>query len=488
MKSNSAVLDRFDSQELAVHTRLRNDPVQFCKHACLDFTPHRGQVELLRSDLHRQKTLVVAGRRLGKTYGMVHKVAYDLFRFPGIRIFIFNPSETQSDILFDRVVSLFRHSPYLSRFAPSKLTGKKLSVHAEPNQSVLQVLKVGIDASKVRGHGTDFGYFIGDEILAHFDAWEITNVIEPMILEGKGGNAGLVYLSSPGEASEDNFFYATYKDWQEQERIALSENRRPRHRVITFTYEDVDHIDHNEVADQKRKYEKRGQLWFFEREYLGKFNRSEGHFFCAPDIRQCVNHSLPKGGRLDTYVWSMDPGGRRSPAVIQVARLNQSLSRLEVTAVRSFVFADVKKENDGHEVIDAYEELVNVCVDLRKSYSPVAFYVDPQCEKSLTERLRNTFQFPIVDTLIGSYPSKMTFLRDLQRALKETKIVWNDPRITEQLLRFAPPFNQRTQRYEFDDRDYDFIVTLGMLYRYLGDRESMPYVVSVATRSRGELW
>lgn len=476
------------SEQVEYHKVLIDDPLAFCDIACAGFKPNRGQERFIRADLHRQKSLIVAGRRFGKTYGLCRKVCWDLFRLPGCKIFLFCPSETQSTILFDDACQIYKHSPYLSRFVQSSHKGSTLYVHEGKYRSKLQLIKVGLDASKARGHGVGkCGYVIGDEILAHYDPRQVTSVIEPFILEAQG-NGGLVYLSSPGEAMPGDFFYDRYVDWSAQEKAALEDGRTPRHRVYRITYEDVDHIDKQEIEDKRRECEREGRLWWWQREYLGEFTISSGQYFNGHHIQQCSNPVPPieNGGRLDTWVWSFDPGGRRSPAVLQIARYNQVLNRLEVVHVASFIFADKYQADCGHERIHEYADIDDAVIDLKSKYPPHTVYVDPQCEKSMTERWKNALRLNVIDDKVGGYNQKTQRLGDLERALQDQRIVWTDRRITEQLLRFAPPRNKVTGRFEFPDTEFDFIITAAMLCRFLGDREVIPFACAAGKRPEGE--
>jgi len=384
--------------DVDTHLWLRDDPIAFCKHV-LAFEPHKGQSVLLRDDLTGQFTLIVGSRQTGKTFGMAAKVSYDLFAYPGIRIFVFNPSESQSDILFDYVRRFYKSSPYLSRYCNTRVKGKKLFVGSE-NESVLEVVKVGTDGSTARGRSVEgFGYVIGDETQGLVDAWTIAQACEAFASTNRKGG-GIVYMSSPGDPVDGNFFYSTYKDWSEQQRIAKSEGRKSRHRVLTFKSSDNPLITPEFLEDQRRRYKSAGREWMYRREHESEWVTPEGAFFNPLDIRQCVESDLPAGGRLDTYVWAMDPGGRKSPAVVMIGRFNQSLSRVEVVSVRSFIFEEKYRPHDGNEAIGEYEELVDVCCDLRRKYPPAWFGVDPNCEKSMSERLANTFKFPISDVCV----------------------------------------------------------------------------------------
>ena len=467
----------FSNEEIALCRWLREDADAFCEYA-LDFKPHKQQRNIFHTDLHECESIVVGSRRGGKTFGVRKKVVWDLFRLPGIRIFIYNPSESQSNVLFDGVCRDYRTSPFLKKYVPHRLKGACLTVGSEPHESTLQILKVGLDAKSARGFGTDgCGYVIGDESNAHGTAgWTIADNVEPFISAG----GGLVYMSSAGESIESNFFYSTYKYYAEAEAAG-----NKRYRVFQFDLRDCEHLSQDIIESQRRKAEAQGRLWAWEREVLGVFNRSEGAYFDRFDIQACIERNLSGGGRLDTYVWSFDPGGRNSPAVVMIGRLNQAKNRIEVIDTRSFVFTTNRryKTHDGHEDINEFEDIIDACIHLRKQYPPLAFYYDPNCEASLSERLENQYAFPMIPCLIGGYAKKHDFLEQLKRALAERKVVWNDRRITEQLERFAPPVNPNTNKYEYPDEDYDFIVCLGMLYQYLGDRVVSPFLCEIGTRA-----
>ena len=145
-------------------------------------------------------------------------------------------------------------------------------------------------------------------------------------------------------------------------------------------------------------------------------------------------------------------------------------------------------DNDGHERIGAYEEIVDLILDLRKSRPIHTFYSDPGTERNIGERLKNSFAVNVVECRIGGYNAKLTALKDLQRSLSDGLIVWQDHRITSQLLGFSPPVNRQTGRFEFPDKEYDIIAALTQLNRYIGDRIVTPYAVAVATRRDGDVW
>jgi len=188
---------------------------------------------------------------------------------------------------------------------------------------------------------------------------------------------------------------------------------------------------------------------------------------------------LQSGGRGDVWIYSLDPGLDRSPSVLLVARFNQAISRLEIVDCRSLVrfTNDHVGDEDGHEKIGAYEEIIDLILDLRKSRPIHTLYVDPGTERNIGERLKNSFGVNVVECRIGGYQSKLTALKDLAKSLADQKIVWSDHRITNQCLSFSPPVNRQTQRYDFPDKQYDIIAALTQLNRYIGDREVKPFAI-----------
>jgi len=345
--------------------------------------------------------------------------------------------------------------------------------------SFAKVLLVGLDAQRARGKHVHFGYLVGDEINAHHDARVIHDVLLPSI--GTGG--GLVYMSSPGEADPDNFMYRTFLDWGALEREARDRGETPRHVVMRWTYRDSHHLSRQAALDALREYKKQGRLWYFKREWMGRFTASAGVFFNALDVQNCHLRGLPKGGRGDVWVYSIDPGLDRSPAVILISRWNSILRRLEIQECISLVREGNRyvSPDDGHQVVRDYTDLLDLILTLRQERPIHSLYYDPGTEQTIAETLANSHQVSIVPCRIGGYAAKVTALRDLERSLANQRIVWTDSRITQQLLRFAPPVKSNGE-YEFPSRDYDIIAALTQLNRYLGDRSEAPFIVSKHAR------
>lgn len=477
--SNEQILAAVPSDEIAYHRWLRSDPVAFVRHA-LKQHPHKRQAEVLRSPLERQKSLLPWGRQFGKTTVLAWYVAHRLFAESDYHAFLFAPSGEQSRLLFDRIVHAYETSDYLRRYANIRVKGHVLTVGDARWNSSVEWIKVGLTGEGGRGRTCRKGLIVFDELSSFLYPQEVTGVLEPLIAAQGGGE---VFLSSPGEVG--SFMHAVYEDFREQERLATEAGREPRHRVYDAVWSDTDHLHADFVAEQERILTKQGRRWFFEREYLGKWTKSEGQFFNAQDVKACQLAETLKGAPLDCWIYSLDPGLDRSPAVLLIARWSPLNRRLEICECLSLVRASNRyvRDGDGHETIDDYPELLDVILARRRERPIFRFYSDPGCERNIGETLRNRFAVAVEECRIGGYSAKLTALEDLRRALSEKRIVWTDPRITAQLLGFAPPVNPQTQRYEFPDADYDIIAALTQLVRYLGDRIETPFVVEAGRRA-----
>lgn len=478
--TNEQILASTPDDELALHLLLRDDPVSFARHAC-KFEPHSKQIEVLTMPLERHKTMLPWGRRFGKTWTIAVYLAWRLFSVAGYNAFIFAPSGDQSRVLFEYIQSIYETSPYLQRYAECNVKGSRFSVGGKEWGSFVEHVKTGLVGDHARGRGIKDGkgLIVFDEIATFLYPEAVTSAIKPFISTG----GGMVLLSSPGEVG--SWMHQTYLDWKEQERIGSE-----LHRVIECQWSDTRHIKQDVVEEERRECEAKNRLWWFEREYLGRWTTTEGAFFDREDVEQCHIQGDLKGGMGDVWIYSLDPGLDRSPSVLLIARFNQILDRLEIVDCRSLVRHSNRHADpdDGHEKIGEYEKIVDLILELRKSKPIHAFYIDPGCEKNIGERLRNSFRVNVIDCRIGGYNAKLAALKDLQRSLGDQKLVWSDHRITRQLLEFSPPINRQTGRYEFGDKDYDIIAALTQLNRYIGDREVTPFLVEVGTRTRGALW
>jgi hypothetical protein len=479
--SSEQILASVDDDELAFHLLLRDDSVAFARHAC-KFKPHSKQIEVLTSPLEKHKTMLPWGRRFGKTQIVAIYLAWRLFSVAGYNAFIFAPSGDQSRVLFEYVQSIYETSAYLKRYAEVSVKGNRLTVGGKEWGSSCEHVKTGLVGDHARGKGVKDGkgLIVFDEINSFLYPEQITSTIKPYISTG----GGMVLLSSPGEIG--SWMHQTYEDWKQQQKLGS-----PIHRVIECQWSDTDHILPAVVEEERRECEAKNRLFWFEREYLGKWTTTEGAFLDRSDVESCYVGDLPTGGRGDVWIYSLDPGLDKSPSVLLVARFNQILDRLEVVDCRSLVrhsnpHVDV---DDGHEKIGGYEEIIDLILEMRRSRPIHIFYIDPGTEKNIGERLKNSFQVNVVDCRIGGYNAKLAALKDLQRSLADQKIVWNDHRITRQLLEFSPPINRQTGRHEFPDRDYDIIAALAQINRYIGERTITPFFVDVGSRSKASvLW
>ena len=478
--SADEIIESYDPKELAIHEAFRKDPLVFCELAVNPpFTPNKVQAQVLNANLHQQRTMLAWARAFGKSHTMKYKIAWDLFRLKGFKIFLFCPSEDQARLIFDEVVRIYKTSDYLNQNVPYRVKGNTLFVGDEKWNSTLELLAVGLTGSTARGrHTAGCGYLVGDEINSHIYADRIAGVLEPFVLSG----GGIVYLSSPGEATPDNFMYQTYLDWRAMERLALSDGRKPKHRVIKCRLRDVEHIDREEVKEQLRIHKKNGTMWFFKREYLGAWTSTEGAYFKSQDIQACTRQDIDEGDKHSTYCWSIDPGGRNASFVIHIARLNQRTETMEIVRVLSYIFEDKYKKDSGDEKITEYEQILDALLEVRKRYPPKLCYYDPNTERALSERMENQFHFPMKEKRIGGYDSKKVFLDDLNRALQDRTIAFSDQRIIKQLNCFAPKLKPNGQ-YDFPKKLTDHVICLAMIACYLGDKKTPAWCIRTGKRA-----
>lgn len=466
--SPDEIIESYDPKELAIHEAFRKDPLVFCELAVNPpFIPNKVQAEVLQAPLHEQRSLLPWMRGGGKSHTISYKIAHDLFRHRNFSVFLFSPAEEQSALIFDKVCRIYKTSDYLSENVPHRIKGDIFYVGDEKWGSTLTLLKVGLDARTARGrHVTGGnGYLCGDEISSHLYAQKITDVLEPFITTG----GGLVYLSSPGEASDDNYMWHTYKDWRAMEKLALQEGRKPKHRVYRLRLRDCDHINRDEVREQLRKHKNRGTLWLFKREYLGQWNQTIGSYFKSQDIQACTKANIDQGDKHSTYCWAIDPGGQQASFVIHIARLNQRTETMEIVRVLSYIFEGKYRKDSGDEKITEFEQILDALLEVRKRFPPKLVYYDPNCERALSERMENQFHFPMKAKLIGGYDSKARSLADLNRALQDRTIAFNDTRIIKQLSCFAPKLKPNGE-YDFPKRLTDHVICLAMIACYLGDK------------------
>ncbi len=480
--SPDEVIASFDGSERKIHEQLRAAPVLFSEKV-VGFTPHKAQVKFLTSDIESKRTLLPWARRFGKSWIVAVYIAWKLFSVKGYNAYVFAPSGEQSSVIFDYVIKIYSESEYLRRFTTVKRKGNTFTVGKEDWNSTVELVKTGLVGDHARGkgiHGKKMGLIAFDEVNSFIYPEEVTAAIKPFASISGGG---IIYLGSPGEIG--SWYHQTYTDWKQRH-----DEGSDKHLVIDCSWKDAPHIDPEFVAEERREATVKGRLWQFEREYEGKFTQTEGAYFDSNDVNNCYVGNLTPGGRGDVWIYSLDPGLDRSPSVLLIARFNQAISRLEIIDCRSLVrFSNNHvNDNDGHEKIGTYEEIIDLILDMRKSRPIHTFYSDPGTERNLGERLKNTFGVNVVECRIGGYQAKLTALKDLQRSLSDGLIVWSDHRITNQLLGFSPPINRQTGRFEFGDRDYDIIAALTQLNRYIGDRTITPFAVSVGARSKGDLW
>ncbi len=476
------IINSFDSEERSVHLELRNDPVLFAEKVC-GILPHRKQREFLNLPVWQNYRLMLPwGRQFGKSLSTSILIAYCIFAFKNFRVFLFAPSGDQTKQIYDNVVSIYQTSPYLQRYCKIKIKGDKLEVGGPDWGSYVELVRVGLTGDLGRSRsskGQGKTIIVFDEFSQFIYPEQILGSLTPIIAAG----GGQILLSSPGDPG--SAMHRIYEDWTEQSKS------NDRYRVIDCDWTDTDHITEEWVEDQRRHHTAMGTLWIFEREILGRWVAPANTWFRHEDIQRCIENNIKRGTPKHTYVWGCDPGGRgrKSAFVIIISRLNQATSQLEVVDLRSFKFENHKYKTDksGSEVVSEYDQIIEICCDLRHQYPPVWVGFD-NYERALAEQLEN-LQFPISIVSTSSNSQKCEFFDDLRRAIAERRIIFNHQTIIRELQNFCPRRDRTKVGWVFPE-GYDSLICLGQLYRYLGERTIKPFAVSIGTRnsSKGGLW
>ena len=478
--TSEEVLTAYDPGEIEVHQCLRSDPVAFVQNVC-GLTPHSKQVEFLNlpfgDGLH---IMLPWGRQMGKSTIVAYLVAWLTFSVPGFRAYLFSPSGDQTKQIFDKICHLYETSEYLKRYLPSRIKGNVLHVGPKEWDSRIELVKIGLTGDLGRGRSSEGkGLVVFDEFSSFLYGEAVRGTLGPIIASG----GSEIVLSSPGDP--DSEMHIVYEHWK-----ALEQQGHKRYRVIECEWSDTLHLKQEWFQDQKAEAETKGRLWEFEREVLGRWVKPDNCWFPETDLKRCQLETRPDWSKGDTFVWGADWGGRgRSAAVIAVARFSQSLSRLEVVDMRSFYFKNEKyhRDTEGSETIEDYNQLEEICCNLRLTYPPAWFGIDPATENSLTKRLANSYHMPVKEILVGGNATKERYLTALKNGIREGRLVWNDRRITQQLRGFAPR-RKPDGTYEFPKSDSDIVVVMMNLYQYLGDREVTPFAFATAARQDGGKW
>jgi len=460
----------YDSDEQSMHLRLRSDPIFFCENIC-GLKPHRKQRDFLSLPIwESQHVMMPWGRQFGKSVITAYWLAWCLFALSGYRAFLFSPSGDQTKEIMERLCHVYETSPYLKTYMPSHIKGNVLTVGSKEWDSKCELVRVGLTGDLGRGRSSDGkGVVVYDEFASFLYGDQIRGTLNHIVASG----GGEVVLSSPGDpGSEMDTIRLLWKQ--------LQADGNKRYHVIECQWSDTDHLSKEWMEDQRREMTAKGRLWEFEREVLGKWVKPANAWFDEASLKRCISLMPVKSNPSDQFIWAMDLGGRgKSAFVIAIAKFSQTHSRLEVVDLRSFFFENHKyrRKTEGSEIVESYDQIVEILCDLRLKYPPSWCGVDPATENSLTQRLANSYAFPIEEILVGSNPAKEKYLTALQKGIREAQIVWNDDRITRQLRGFAPKRKPDGNGWEFPKEDTDIVVTMMNLYQYLGQREETPYEI-----------
>jgi phage terminase large subunit-like protein len=241
-----------DLQSLAY----RLDPVQMAKGAGLELDPW--QSKLVRSQ--SQRILINCSRQSGKSTTVSVIADHTAFYQDDSPILLLSPSLRQSGELFRKCLNVYRD---LGKPVPAD-SENKLSLELENGSRIISLPGT---------EGTTRG-FSGVKLLIIDEASKVPDElymsVRPM-LAVSGGR--LIVLSSPFGAR--GFFYEAYKKRENWEYYEIPATECPR---ITPKF----------LAEEK---ENMGDYWY-EQEYMCKFNDVQTAAFRSEDIEQIVNPKL----------------------------------------------------------------------------------------------------------------------------------------------------------------------------------------------------
>lgn len=390
---------------------------------------------------------------------------------PDMRIFVMSSSGKLSNHIVDYMRGILEKSTYAKQYIEWRHKGDTITIGGKEWDSSCTLIRTSLHGQGARGYSTrGKGLVIWDEFQTFYDSAEIKQVTGALIASGGGS---LIVSSPSWKGSHFHRLYEYYK----------TEQGGGRYHVFEAEWTDTNHLTAEWIAEQRKEAEATGSLSLFEKEILGRWVSPKNVFFDDAIISRCEVPALPKLSKGDTAVWAMDLGGRKSPAVIILSRFNAAQRRLEITDCLSFILEGNRYISPGNaQTIRQHQELVDVCIGLRETYkTPTVFYYDPRTENSIGEQLEN-IGFPMEPVNVGSYHTKLSMLRSLERTMIEGRIAWNDTTISDEFRAFAPPMDA-DGRYDFPDKMYDRIFCCGALAEYFGERRSVPFTITRANLS-----
>lgn len=469
--TDAEIISAWSPDEREAVLSLCADPVLFCQVA-LGFDPNPAQKKVLTADppLYASHTILDWGRQFGKSVIAGAILVYYMVTIPGFRAFVMSPSGKQSNHIMEYVQEFLGKCQLPIEW---RRKGDTIYIGNEPEQSQCTLIRTGLTGAGARGASTKGkkSLLVWDE----FGSYHYQGLIRSTTARiGDSSRSGELIVSSPTYVGSD--YHKLCCLWSALESEAQERGDTVRYRVIPCKWSSTTHIDRERMRESYQEAKTLGRVSEWRREH-GAWVQASNAWFPESLIRSCEDPTIPPLTKGDTSIWSMDLGGRRSPAVILLSRFNSQLGRIEVSECLSYVIEGNRYAKAGeHQVLTDHIELVDVCQGLRRQYgAPSLFYWDPNVEHSLGETLQST-GFPMEPIGIRSHDAKVAELKALERAMAEQRIVWKDPCISDELRAFAPQLKD-TGKWDFPDHGYDRICCLGFLCHWFADNASQPFAV-----------
>jgi hypothetical protein len=253
-------------------------------------------------------SLLVWGRRAGKTYtNSVTAVLYALL-YPRRRIMILGPSKRQGDYMFDEIQMMVSKSEYLQSSLKKPIARQPAESRAEfTNGSRIVSIPIGPSGGKIRGAGANL--VVLDEY-AQFDESIVNLVVRPFLaMKVEGQDNKLIITSSA--YYKWNHLYDLYCDYRKQ----IAEGSKKVY-ISEYDYRDV-LLDKNSAIQpdmsQIEAARKATTVADFGMEYLRKFPDNIENFFptklideCTPTPPRYLPVEIEKKSTSGSYIMGVD--------------------------------------------------------------------------------------------------------------------------------------------------------------------------------------
>lgn len=253
-------------------------------------------------------SLLVWGRRAGKTYtNAVTAVLYALL-YPRRRIMILGPSKRQGDYMFDEIQMMVSKSEYLRASLKKGIARQPAESRAVfTNGSRIVSIPIGPSGSKIRGAGANL--VVLDEY-AQFDESIVNLVVRPFLAMKVEGQENKLIITSSAYYKW-NHLYDLYCDYRKQAA------KRPGSVYISeYDYRDVLIDKRSAIQPDMSQIEaarKATTVADFEMEYLRKFPDSIENFFptrliddCTPKPPRFIPIEIEKRSSKGSYIMGVD--------------------------------------------------------------------------------------------------------------------------------------------------------------------------------------